>query len=62
MSVPSTLVVSISKEDNVSLFSQSQYTDINSPIVYWPMIESSMGIMGACLPMLRPLFTGKSTI
>ncbi len=62
MSVPSTLVVSISKEDNVSLFSQSQCTDMNSPIVYWPMIESSMGIMGACLPMLRPLFTGKSTI
>ena len=34
---------------------------MNSPLVYWAMIESSLGIVGACLPMLRPLFTRKST-
>lgn len=28
----------------------------NTPLVYWPMVESSMGIIGACLPTLRPLF------
>lgn len=33
-------------------------TDFNTPIVYWPMVESSLGIVGACLPMLRPLFVG----
>jgi len=26
-----------------------------SPINYWPIIESSLGIIGACLPMLRPI-------
>lgn len=32
-----------------------------SPLVYCPMVESSVGIVGACLPLLRPLFTsGKS--
>ena len=32
-----------------------------TPLVYWPMIESSLGIVGACLPMLRPLFTRRVT-
>ena len=39
-------------------------TDISyllTPTVYWPMIESSLGIVGACLPLLRPLFTGATT-
>ena len=35
-------------------------TFIDTPIVYWPMIESGLGIVGACLPLLRPLFAGKS--
>lgn len=26
-------------------------------MVYWPMVESSLGIVGACLPLLRPIFT-----
>lgn len=34
---------------------------ILTPTVYWPMIESSLGIVGACLPLLRPLFTGASS-
>ncbi|KAI0183597.1 hypothetical protein EV127DRAFT_474986 [Xylaria flabelliformis] len=25
------------------------------PIVYWPLIESALGITAACLPMLRPI-------
>ncbi|KAL6721772.1 hypothetical protein ACLMJK_000877 [Lecanora helva] len=33
-------------------------TYILTPTVYWPLIESSLGIVGACLPLLRPLFTG----
>ena len=33
---------------------------MTSPLVYWGMIESSFGIVGACLPMLRPLFTQES--
>lgn len=32
-------------------------TDLLAPTVYWPMIESSIGIVGACLPLLRPIFT-----
>lgn len=30
-------------------------TRILAPTLYWPMIESSLGILGACLPTLRPL-------
>ncbi|KAK0515805.1 hypothetical protein JMJ35_001839 [Cladonia borealis] len=26
-----------------------------SPTLYWPMIESSLGIVGACLPLMRPI-------
>lgn len=33
----------------------------NTPMVYWAMIESSLGIVGACLPMFRPLFAGLSS-
>jgi len=35
-------------------------TFIDTPLIYWPMVESSLGIVGACLPLLRPLFVGKS--
>lgn len=28
-----------------------------TPTIYWPMVESSLGIVGACLPLLRPIFT-----
>ena len=35
-------------------------TFIDTPLIYWPMVESSLGIVGACLPLLRPLFAGKS--
>ena len=31
-----------------------------TPSLYWPMVESSLGIVGACLPLLRPLFTDGS--
>ncbi|CAD6584913.1 MAG: hypothetical protein ASARMPREDX12_001790 [Alectoria sarmentosa] len=34
---------------------------MNTPMVYWPMVESSIGIVGACLPLLRPLFVGASS-
>ncbi|KAL9071978.1 MAG: hypothetical protein Q9161_003910 [Pseudevernia consocians] len=34
---------------------------LNTPLVYWPMVESSIGIVGACLPLLRPLFVGASS-
>ena len=27
-----------------------------APTFYWPFIESSLGIVGACLPTLRPIF------
>ena len=29
--------------------------DIMTPTVYWPMVESSLGIVGASLPLLRPV-------
>ena len=53
------LVVSTGKSYYVPLFNWPQITDTNSPQVYWPMIESSLGIVGACLPILRALFTYK---
>ena len=31
--------------------------DLLTPTVYWPMVESSLGIVGASLPLLRPIFT-----
>ncbi|KAF6225282.1 hypothetical protein HO133_010480 [Letharia lupina] len=34
---------------------------MNTPLVYWPMVESCMGVVGACLPLLRPLFVGASS-
>ncbi|KAL9130162.1 MAG: hypothetical protein Q9175_007099 [Cornicularia normoerica] len=32
-------------------------TYLLTPTVYWPMVESSLGIVGTCLPLLRPIFT-----
>ncbi|KAL8832109.1 MAG: hypothetical protein Q9191_000466 [Dirinaria sp. TL-2023a] len=32
-----------------------------TPMVYWPMVESSLGIIGACLPLMRPLFAGAAS-
>ncbi|KAL8644590.1 MAG: hypothetical protein Q9210_007177 [Variospora velana] len=34
---------------------------LQTSFVYWPMIESGVGIVGACLPLLRPLFAGAAT-
>ncbi|KAL8683460.1 MAG: hypothetical protein Q9186_000615 [Xanthomendoza sp. 1 TL-2023] len=34
------------------------FYDIQTPLVYWPMVESALGIIGACLPLMRPLFAG----
>lgn len=34
--------------------------DLLTPTVYWPVVESSLGIVGACLPLLRPVFTDMS--
>ncbi|KAL8930017.1 MAG: hypothetical protein Q9172_000249 [Xanthocarpia lactea] len=33
-------------------------TYVQTPIVYFPLVESSLGIVGACLPLMRPLFAG----
>lgn len=37
-----------------------QNKDLLTPTVYWPMVESSLGVVGACLPLLRPIFTDTS--
>lgn len=34
--------------------------DFTAPTIYWTMIESSLSIVSACLPTLRPLFHGHS--
>ncbi|KAL8925665.1 MAG: hypothetical protein Q9208_003348 [Pyrenodesmia sp. 3 TL-2023] len=34
---------------------------MQTPLVYWPMIESATGIVAACLPLLRPLFAGAAS-
>lgn len=58
----STSVVRIPEKQELSIrINPSQLADINTPIVYWPMVESSFGIVGACLPTFRPLFAGAST-
>ncbi|KAI4252134.1 MAG: hypothetical protein LQ352_004456 [Teloschistes flavicans] len=36
-------------------------TWIQTPLVYWPLVESSCGIIGACLPLMRPLFAGAAS-
>ena len=33
---------------------------ITTPTIYWPMIEAALGVIGACLPLLRPLFSSGS--
>jgi hypothetical protein len=30
-------------------------TDFLAPIIYWPVIEASLGIVAACLSLLRPI-------
>ncbi|MCJ1420086.1 hypothetical protein MMC32_006443 [Xylographa parallela] len=35
-------------------------SDFLTPVLYWPMVESSLGLLGACLPTYRPLFAGVS--
>lgn len=32
-----------------------------TPSLVWQFVESTLGIVGACLPLLRPLFAGTST-
>jgi hypothetical protein len=32
-------------------------TDLSTSIVYWPIVEFSLGIVGACHPSMRPIFT-----
>ena len=36
-------------------------TWFETPAYLWAFIESALGIVGACLPLLRPLFAGTST-
>ena len=36
--------------------------DVLSPTLSWPMVESSLGIIGACLPSVRPVFAGCSSL
>ena len=48
-------VARASQEGNVDI------TYLMTPTLYWPMIESSLGIVGACLPLMRPLFTGAAS-
>lgn len=31
-----------------------------TPTLYWPMVESSLGIVSACLPLMRSVFTKHS--
>ena len=33
------------------------WKDMFTPTLYWPMVESSLGIVGACLPLLRPIIS-----
>ena len=33
---------------------------VQTPTVYWPMIECGLGVVSACLPLLRPLFSSGS--
>lgn len=61
MLVSWTLAVRAPNEYDFTFFDQTQITDMNTPMVYWAMIESSLGIVGACLPMFRPLFAGLSS-
>ena len=36
-------------------------TWFETPSLVWQFVESTLGIVGACLPLLRPLFAGTST-
>ena len=36
-------------------YANHSQTDMLTPTLYWPMIESSLGILGACLPLMRPI-------
>ncbi|KAF7532291.1 hypothetical protein G7054_g8113 [Neopestalotiopsis clavispora] len=43
---------SVAKEFNSKNLDKTYYL---SPIAYWPLIEASLGIVAACLPLLRPI-------
>ncbi|KAL2039833.1 hypothetical protein N7G274_007234 [Stereocaulon virgatum] len=42
---------------NLTSAGDQDLTYLGTPTIYWPMIESSLGVVGACLPLLRPIFT-----
>lgn len=48
--------VGIARTLSIRILTHSEQ-DLLTPTVYWPMIESSLGIVGACLPLLRPILT-----
>ena len=50
----------VSKSTQANPPSPDQTPDLLTPTLYWPMVESSLGIVGACLPLLRPLFINTS--
>lgn len=41
-------------------FCLSLEADLLTPTLYWPMVESSLGIVGACMPLMRPIFSQTS--
>ncbi|CAF9939787.1 MAG: hypothetical protein ALECFALPRED_008288 [Alectoria fallacina] len=38
------------------------FTYLFTPTLYWPMVESSLGIVGACLPLFRPVISKLSPV
>lgn len=38
------------------------FTYLFTPTLYWPMVESSLGIVGACLPLFRPIISELSPV
>jgi len=34
----------------------SAMSDVLTPALYWPMVEASLGVVGACLPSMRPFY------
>ncbi|CAD6582042.1 MAG: hypothetical protein ASARMPRED_000769 [Alectoria sarmentosa] len=38
------------------------FTYLFTPTLYWPMVESSLGIVGACLPLFRPVISELSPV
>lgn len=57
LSIPTNYDITCKTRSCRPVFSAHSCTDSQTPFVYWAMIECAVGVVGACLPMMRPVLS-----